>query len=102
MWRDVGKACGWKLPRAPSVRWLFSDERTTPTFLRDTKVGRMTTLEPPEEERGELEELVIELFSQEGGRGSGEEGEEGRPLWLALGCTFPLSRVYISFVFVFP
>ena len=49
MWRSVGKACGWKRPRAPSIRMLFRDDRATPavpTFLRETKVGRMVNLAP--------------------------------------------------------
>ena len=53
LWRSVGKACEWKHPRAPAVRLLFQDERATPVvlaFLRGTKIGRMVTLAPPEEE----------------------------------------------------
>ena len=43
LWRSVGKAC------APTARLLFRGERATPAvlqFLRDTKAGRMVTLEP--------------------------------------------------------
>ena len=48
MWRDVGKACGWKHPRAPRIGMLFVDERATLgvlTFLRDTKAGDFVALE---------------------------------------------------------
>ena len=46
---------------------LFQDDRATPavlTFLRETKVGKMINLTPPEEEEREERE---------------EEGEEGGP-----------------------
>ena len=33
LWRSVGKTCEWKHPRAPRVRLLFQDERTTPAVL---------------------------------------------------------------------
>lgn len=59
LWKSVGKACEWKHPRAPAVRLLFRDERATPAvlqFLQDTKVGRMATRSPREEE-GEWEGL---------------------------------------------
>ena len=65
LWKEVGKACRWKHPRAPSVRLLFRDERTTPAFLkflRTTKVGRRVTLAPQAKE--ELE--GIELCPPEG------------------------------------
>ena len=50
--------CAWKHPRAPSVRKIFDDERTTEvvlTFLRDAEVGCMVSLAPPEEGEGEDE-----------------------------------------------
>ena len=55
MWKDIGKACGWKHPRVPSVRsvrLLWEEEATEAVlyFLRDTKVGCVVTLRPPEEE----------------------------------------------------
>ena len=56
MWESVGKAYGWKCPGAPSPRLLSQDEGAIPailTFLRETKVGRVVTLAPPEEEGGE-------------------------------------------------
>ena len=46
----------WKYPRAPSIRMFFQDDRATLTALtslRDTKVGRVIRLAPPEEEMGE-------------------------------------------------
>ena len=55
LWKGVRKACQRRHPRAPSVRLLSQDERVL-TFLRETKVGRMSTLVPPEEEcKKELE-----------------------------------------------
>ena len=71
MWRGVEKACGWKHPRAPSVRRLFDRGRAAPTvlaILRGTEIGRMVT---PGSPKGEGRE-GIELFPQEetgGGRG---------------------------------
>ena len=41
--------CGWKHPRAPTVRLFFRDERTTPvvlTFLWDTNVERAGRARP--------------------------------------------------------
>ena len=73
MWRRVEKLCDWQGPRAPDMRLLFNDVRATPavlSFLRDTKVGKMISLEP-QEERGEE-------GSGEDGE-DGEEGEEGGP-----------------------
>ena len=40
--QSVGKACGWKHLRAPTLRSLFQDGRTTPAVLapfRETRVG---------------------------------------------------------------
>ena len=67
MWQEIGRACGRKQPRAPSVRNTFGDERATEavlTFLRDTNVGCMVAIAPLEEE-GEVAE--------------GEEGGPGPP-----------------------
>ena len=58
----IGKACGWKRPRAPSVRAPFQDDRATPavlTFFRETKAGRMVSLVPlmdGEREEGNIRE----------------------------------------------
>ena len=62
----------WEKPRAPSVRLLFDDMRAAPavlTFLRDTRVGRIISLAPREEERAEEAESESE----------GEEGRSGPP-----------------------
>ena len=53
-----GKACtcGWRHPRAPSVRWLWKEQsaKAVPDFLRDTKVACMVTVgRPPEGEEEE-------------------------------------------------
>ena len=59
----------WKRPRAPSLRSMFDDVRVTPavlTFLRDTRVGRIISLAPREdEEEGEEEDSE----GEEGGQG---------------------------------
>ena len=41
LWRDIGKVCGWKHPRAPSVKWLRKEKATEAVlvFLRNTRVG---------------------------------------------------------------
>ena len=40
LWRDIGKAHGWKHPRAPSVRWLWREKSTgaVSDFLGRTRV----------------------------------------------------------------
>ena len=58
--RCVGKACEWKHPRAPNVRLPFRDERAAPAVLRETKVGRMVTLPPREDEWEDPEENLEE------------------------------------------
>ena len=67
---DIRKACGWKLPRAPSVKWLWRGKATEVVldFLRGARVGCISTRrKPPEEEcDGEGEELSQE--EDEGGR----------------------------------
>ena len=42
MWKDIGKVCGWRHPRAPSVRLLWKEKAAEAVlaFLRDTKVRR--------------------------------------------------------------
>ena len=81
MWRDVGRACGWKHPRAPPVGRLFDDDRATPavfTFLRSTKAGRTAALGPS---RGGGRGGVGRgrAVSSERDRGTGGEGGEGGP-----------------------
>ena len=54
LWKSVGRAYEWKRPRAPTQA-AFKDEWAAPVvlqFLRNTKVGRIVTL-PPREEEGE-------------------------------------------------
>ena len=78
MWRGIGKACGWRRPRALSVRRMFGDEQAAEavlTFLRDARVGCMVSLAPPEGEEGEGEN-----GEKEGpGPPQNEEVEEGGP-----------------------
>lgn len=65
----IGKACGWKHPRAPSAKKTFEDKRATEavlTYLRDTRAGYMVSLVPLEEEGGP-------------GLPQDEEGEGGGP-----------------------
>ena len=67
LWRDIGKAQGWRHPRAPSVRWLWREKSTGAVldFLGSTRVGciRARRVVPEEAARA----------------GSGDEGEEGGP-----------------------
>ena len=68
MWERIGKACGWKHLRAPSIRRMF-DERIAVAalnFPRDPKVSCMVLLTPPAEE-------------EEEGVSEGEEGGPGHP-----------------------
>ena len=51
LWKEIGEACGWKRPRAPSVGYMFADEGD-PNLPRDTKVGYVARTAPPEEEGG--------------------------------------------------
>lgn len=55
MWEEIGKACRWKYPRAPSARTIFEDERATEgilAFLWDTKVGCMVSIVAPRRRSG--------------------------------------------------
>ena len=64
-------------PYEKATRLLFRNERATlavRTFLREAKAGRVVA--PPEEECGELEEIVLR---PEGEEGQDEEGEKGWP-----------------------
>ena len=67
LWKDIEKTCGRKHPRAPPVKWLWKEKSTEAVlaFLRDTRVGCISTRrKPPEEYDGGV---------------SGGEGEEGVP-----------------------
>ena len=83
MWKSIGKACGWRHPRALSARALLQDDKATPvflTFLRETEVGKAIGLAPPEE-RGRRKE-----------RGAGPAHLESAPFPLSFLCllyTFP-------------
>ena len=71
LWKDVGKRCGWRHPKAPRMALLFDDDRATKavlSFLRVTKVGQMVTI-PPRDREEEREEDEVE----------GEEGGPGPP-----------------------
>ena len=53
MWKRIRRLCERRGPVTPSVQAMFGDQRATPavlTFLRDTRVGRMTSVTPPGEE----------------------------------------------------
>ena len=74
LWKEVGKRCGWKLPKAPRVALLFNGERATKvvlSFLCKTKVGQMVTIPPRGGEEGEEED--------EPGDREEVEGEDGGP-----------------------
>ena len=64
LWKEIGRACEWEHPRAPSIRLLWDGRATEAVleFLRTTRVG-CTGVErvPPE------------------GEGKDNEGEKGRP-----------------------
>ena len=69
LWKDIGKAHGWKHPRAPSPKWLWKEmpTETVLEFLRDTRLGYISTRRKlPEEGEGGYEEA-----------GAGDEGGEG-------------------------
>ena len=61
MWKRIGKECGRKYPRAPSVRLLWETAmEAVLEFLRDTRVGLrasdMAVIGTPEEAEGEVSE----------------------------------------------
>ena len=69
LWKEVGKRCGWKHPRAPRMALLFKDERATKavlSFLRKTRDGQMITIPPRD---GETEREEAEVEGEEGGPG---------------------------------
>ena len=56
VWKAIEKACGWKHPKAPSVKHLWEDKATEAVLdlLRDTRVGCMVNVgRLPGEEGGE-------------------------------------------------
>ena len=67
LWRDIGKAHGWKHPRAPLGKWLGKGKSTEVVlaFLGGTRVGCISARRaPPEEVQG---------------ADFGDEGEESGP-----------------------
>ena len=72
MWKDIGKAHGWRHPRAPSGKWLWKEKSTeaVSVYSRSTRVGCIGIRRKLPEERDE---------SWHEGAGAGDEGEEGRP-----------------------
>ena len=70
LWSDIGKAHGWKHPRAPPVRWLWREKSTGAVldFLGSTRVGciRVRSTVPEEAARADL--------SAGGGGGEGGPG----------------------------
>ena len=77
LWKDIGKAQGWRHPRAPSGKWLWKEKSTEAVlvFLKSTRVGCISTRRVPPEELAKDEEEDAEVA---GGRVR-EEGEEGGP-----------------------
>ena len=78
LWKEVGRFCGWKHPKALRMALLFKDEKATKavlSFLCKTRVGQMVTT-PPRDGGGEEE-------GQEGryaiGTRDKAEAEEGGP-----------------------
>ena len=67
LWKDIGKAHGWKHPRAPSGKWLWVEKSTEAVlaFLGSTRVGCISARRTPPEEVD--------------GADRGDEGEEGGP-----------------------
>jgi hypothetical protein len=60
LWREVGKALGWKRARWKSVSLVFKEEKATEAvldFLRRTEIGKMRRVEVPGDgEAGEPED----------------------------------------------
>ena len=55
--KDIGKAHGWRHPRAPSGKWLWKEKSTEAvlTFLKSTRVGCISTRRVPPEEQAKDE-----------------------------------------------
>ena len=75
LWKDVGKACEWKHPRAPTVRLLFRDERASPAVLRSCGTQRSEGWPryPPGGKRASEGLDEIDLWPEEGQGACGEE-----------------------------
>ena len=68
LWKDIGKARGWKHPRAPSGKWLWREKSTETVlaFLGSSRVGCISARREVPEELAEAEDTT--------GSGSGDEG----------------------------
>ena len=84
LWQRIRLDCGWG--GAPSVRWLFGDERAVPAtleFLEDTRVGKMPGRillaggPDPEEEELECVSMQVQGEGEEGTGVSSSEEEDG-------------------------
>ena len=84
LWKDIGEACEWERPRAPSVRILWDSRATEAVlvFLRTTRAGCIGAERVPPEDRGEI-----------------SEGEGGGP-GPSLECIFPSFFLCSSFLSV--
>ena len=52
LWKDIGKAHGWKHPRASSGNWLWKEKSTEEVlaFLGSTRVGCISARRTPQED----------------------------------------------------
>ena len=67
LWRSVGKAFGWKHPRASRIEMYFEEQKATSavlTFLWETKVGEAVSLAALR--GGRSGELPVEAEGEEG------------------------------------
>ena len=69
MWKAIGKAHGWKHPRAPAIKWLWKERSTEAVLvIRETRIGCIST-----------RRVFPEESLDRGTEGLGDEGEEGGP-----------------------
>ena len=70
MWKAIGKAHGWKHPKAPAIKWLWKERSTEAVLkmLRETRTGCIST-----------RRVFPEDSCMGGPGGVGDEGEEGGP-----------------------
>jgi len=78
LWKEVGRALGWKHPKSKRISDLFRDDKTEVVeavleFLRSTDIGKPIRVVPPADES----DGGSDCTEEEGG-GEGERGEEGR------------------------
>ena len=62
LWKEIGKAHGWKHPRAPSSKWLWKEKSTKAvlTFLGSTRVGCIGTRRALPEDRTSTKDVAVE------------------------------------------